>query len=267
MRIRRILKFAGIAVLLHSAAWGQYAITHSVVGNGDGQSSGGGVYLNGTVGQQAVGLMSGAGYGQKAGYWYVVDRLHIGPTSDVLISTFNAQVVEGRVQLNWTTGGGAELRGFNVYRSDGENGPFTKLNNELIAGDHGNSYCDARAKPGTTYWYQLGAVDADGETYSVLVSVSIPPGKTTLYQNYPNPFNPVTTVSFYLPRPERVVLTIYDVKGERVRVLADGIRDFGRYDLSWDGRNDEGESVGSGVYFYRLIAGKTVLTKKLTLLK
>ena len=95
----------------------------------------------------------------------------------------------------------------------------------------------------------------------------IPPGQSELYQNYPNPFNPSTTLSFYLPRAEHVVLTIYDVSGRMVRRLLDEPIGFGRTDLDWDGRNENGVRVGSGVYFYRLQAGKHVFTKKLTVLK
>ena len=62
-------------------------------------------------------------------------------------------------------------------------------------------------------------------------------------------------------------MTIYDARGKRVRQLVDGVYGFGKVDVSWDGTNDRGESVGSGVYFCRLRAGKDVFTKKLTLLK
>ena len=118
-----------------------------------------------------------------------------------------------------------------------------------------------------TYWYRLGAVDREGEFFSPIVSVETPTMKTTLYQNYPNPFNPTTTISFYLPGREHVVLVIYDVQGRRVRTLFDKNADFGRHDITWDGKDDRGVPVSSGVYFYRLVVGKTQLTKKLTILK
>lgn len=267
MKILRILTFVGCVALCQSAAWGQHTVAHDVIGSGGGRSDGGGVFLNGTIGQPVIGPSSGTGSAQYGGYWNVVDRLHVGPTSAVQIAAFTAAVVEGGVRLQWVIARADELRGFNVYRSDEPAGPFTRINGQLIPADRGNTYRDTQVKPAADYCYQIGAVDADGEYLSPPVRVSIPPGQTTLYQNYPNPFNPVTTISFYLPAPERVVLTIYNARGERVRKLFDGFQDFGRVELPWNGRNDAGDAVGSGVYFYRLRAGKTVLTRKLTLLK
>jgi hypothetical protein len=257
----------GPAILLCSSAFGQHAIPHDAVGNGGGRADGGGVFLNGTVGQPAIGVSSGTGSGHASGYWYVVDRMHIGPTSAVLISAFSAVVVNAGVELNWSIDGALGLLGFNLYRSNGREGLFVRVNSGLIPAEGGNTYRDLEVTPGSTYWYRLGAVDADGESLSRLASVSIPPSETTLYQNYPNPFNPSTTISFYLAGPEHVTLTIYSARGERVRGLLDESRNIGRFDVPWDGRNDAGEAVSSGIYFYRLEAGKTAFTRKLTLLK
>jgi hypothetical protein len=256
-----------VLISLSHSAWGQNAVLYDVTGSGAGVSSGGGFYLHYTMGQPAPGVSNIPANELKSGYWYVLDRLHIGPTSSVVITALALSFSRGGVDLRWAIGHADGLQGFNVYRSEREGSGFERLNAELIPSDKGSAYRDEGVRPGKSYWYQLGAIDRDGESFSFVVSIRIPVAKTTLYQNYPNPFNPSTTISFYLAKPEHVVLTIYDVQGKRIRQLMDTKRDFGHVDLSWDGTNDHGDPVGSGIYFYRLKTGKKIMTKKLTLLK
>ncbi len=93
------------------------------------------------------------------------------------------------------------------------------------------------------------------------------PAKFALEQNYPNPFNPATTISFYIPEREMVRLEIYNILGRRVRTLATGVALIGRQDIVWDGLNETGAPVASGVYFYRLTAGDKSETRRMVLLK
>jgi hypothetical protein len=93
------------------------------------------------------------------------------------------------------------------------------------------------------------------------------PSEHVLGQNYPNPFNPTTTIDFMLPKSENVKLFVYDVTGSIIRSLADEPRNPGRNTITWDGRNDQGMEVPSGVYFYKLDAGSFSETKKMILLK
>jgi hypothetical protein len=90
-----------------------------------------------------------------------------------------------------------------------------------------------------------------------------------LEQNIPNPFNPVTTIVFYVPEgaPLKTTLTVYDVTGARVKTLAAGVMPSGRYEVRWNGTNDRGNRVGTGVYFYRLRMPGFADTKKMVLLK
>ena len=91
-----------------------------------------------------------------------------------------------------------------------------------------------------------------------------------LYQNHPNPFNPTTTIRYEIPAgvaSVRVRLDIYDVQGHKVRVLVDEVRSAGVQYAEWDGLDDEGRAVSSGVYFYVLRAGDETLTKKMALLR
>ncbi len=96
--------------------------------------------------------------------------------------------------------------------------------------------------------------------------------RNKLYQNYPNPFNPETWISYQLAKSADVTIHIYDQLGQSVRTLKLGHKKEGGYleraqSAYWDGKNDAGESVASGIYFYRLEAGGFSQTHKMTLLK
>jgi M6 family metalloprotease-like protein len=93
------------------------------------------------------------------------------------------------------------------------------------------------------------------------------PRAFTLSQNYPNPFNPMTTISFTVPGRNKVTLDVYDLRGRRVRGLLDKFVMPGYYSVQWDGRDDSGRKMASGVYFYRLEAGEEVLTRRMLLVK
>lgn len=86
-------------------------------------------------------------------------------------------------------------------------------------------------------------------------------------QNYPNPFNPQTEILYSLPYDTDVRLTIYNMLGQQVKVLADGYQSGGTKMAIWDGRNENGERVSSGIYFYKLQAGEFVQTKRMNLIK
>jgi hypothetical protein len=93
------------------------------------------------------------------------------------------------------------------------------------------------------------------------------PTAFALMQNVPNPFNPSTTIRFDLPEPVNVKLVIYNVRGELVTTLINRHMTEGRKSATWDARDSQGTSVASGVYFYRIIAGDFVQTKKMVLLR
>jgi V8-like Glu-specific endopeptidase len=91
--------------------------------------------------------------------------------------------------------------------------------------------------------------------------------KTHFEQSYPNPSNPTTTIAFSLEDGASVHLAVYDVSGRRVRELVNERRDAGAYKIEWDGKDDTGAAVASGVYFCRLVAGSFTETRKMTILK
>ena len=96
------------------------------------------------------------------------------------------------------------------------------------------------------------------------------PAEFRLYQNHPNPFNPQTSIRFDVPAGSGrvpVTLSVYSVRGERIRVLVDETRPAGSYTERWDGRDANGVAVGSGVYFYSLRAGSFHTSRRMVLLK
>jgi hypothetical protein len=88
-----------------------------------------------------------------------------------------------------------------------------------------------------------------------------------LYQNYPNPFNPTTNIGFTVPKAANVSLTIYNSNGQLVRTLISNNRVAGYHTIQWDAKNETGTKVAGGMYFYRIIAGSFVQTRKMTLIK
>ena len=98
------------------------------------------------------------------------------------------------------------------------------------------------------------------------------PKQTALLANYPNPFNPETWIPYQLAKPADVTLKIYAADGKIVRTLQLGNMPAGRYQSRsraayWDGKNNTGEPVASGVYFYTLTAGEFIATRKMLIMK
>ncbi len=89
----------------------------------------------------------------------------------------------------------------------------------------------------------------------------------SLGDNYPNPFNPMTKISFSLPETQAVKLTVYGLDGRKVAILVNEERSAGTYEVNWMGRDDHGQAVASGTYFYRIDAGPYSQVRKMTLMK
>ncbi len=93
------------------------------------------------------------------------------------------------------------------------------------------------------------------------------PYATSLFSNYPNPFNPQTVISYSLKKDSDVRIDIYNSRGQLVKTLVDFHQDAGQYSAIRQGRNQNGESIGSGVYYYRMQAGCYSETKKMIMLR
>ncbi|OYV88454.1 MAG: hypothetical protein B7Z63_00450 [Ignavibacteriae bacterium 37-53-5] len=117
------------------------------------------------------------------------------------------------------------------------------------------------ANLGVVYLYHMLQAE-NSSPLDAVAEVKGAPGSFALLQNYPNPFNPTTKISYQLSASSNVTLTIYDVLGREVATLVDGAMRPGSYEIQFDGSR-----FGSGVYFYRLMAGGNVITKKMVLVK
>jgi len=114
-------------------------------------------------------------------------------------------------------------------------------------------YIQGRAR---LYEYDESSVDDD------VISNS-----TKLLDNYPNPFNPTTTISYDLKNDTKIKLEIFNIKGQKVITLEDGEKTTGHHNIVWNGKDSEGGSVSSGIYFYQLITEKYSSVKKMVLMK
>jgi len=148
---------------------------------------------------------------------------------------------------HFCSGGGASFGGHHVQQTVGQALTGTSAGAENIVRG-GFWYC----------WYLTGVT---------AVPQILAPGPTALYQNHPNPFNPATTIAFNLERRSRTRLVIYDLKGARVRTLLDEALLEGVHAVTWNGSDDAGRTVGSGVYICRLVTDHSVHANRLLLLK
>ena len=190
----------------------------------------------------------------------------------VELSLFQCHVrpYEG-VVLEWQTASEAGNLGFNVLRSLSENGPYQTINEKLIPARPDGKYrfTDNDVQAGQHYYYKIEDVSGFGDRTQhgpVAAEIAVPE-KFDLAQNYPNPFNPSTTIRYQLPEATKVRLEVFNILGQVVRTLVDEQRRAGYHTVVWDGRNDAGSRVGSGVYYYRLQADGRVMVKKMALLK
>jgi hypothetical protein len=129
---------------------------------------------------------------------------------------------------------------------------------------------------GLTYEYALAPISnnnlplvapplSSNVTFIPTGTTNIPP--VSLHQNAPNPFNPNTKITFDLTRDAHVILIIYNILGQEVRMLINEQRGAGSYSESWDGTDAGGRELSSGVYFYKLTAGTFQGIKKMLLLR
>ena len=216
-------------------------------------------------------------------------------TLPVTLSNFTAQYIENIPVLCWTTQSETDNAGWNIYRGENEEA----LSNEeaymlnlslgLIPGAGSTSepteYSFEDVFPvyaGTTYFYWLESVDYSGESeiYGP-ISLTIPenewqnpnspeiPKPYGLHQNYPNPFNPSTEISFMLKESCIGELSIYNIKGQKIKTIFSNLSIL-RDEMvisNWNGKDESGKEVSTGVYYYKLQTTKGNYVRKMILLK
>jgi predicted lipoprotein with Yx(FWY)xxD motif len=178
------------------------------------------------------------------------------------------------LDLTWARNKEADLGHYAVYR--GTSAGFVPGAGNLVASPCDTTILDSGWRWSGGYYYKVSALDVHGnESGFALLSPDGVTGTDTpkapdasyLAQNYPNPFNPTTRIAFGLSAPAHVSLRIYDAAGRLVRALVNEERRAARYEETWDGRDSNGRSVSSGIYFYKLAAGSFVETRKMALLR
>lgn len=186
----------------------------------------------------------------------------LGPTLDIsLLPRGNAIEARWDISSRWPLDRFVVLRDLNT-RTD----PTIVAAGPIASGQ--GVYLDLDVAPGETYRYELIVFTGQGLEYrSPIATATVPLFQTQLAQNVPNPFNPATSIAYSLSERADVALVIFDVSGAVVRRFDEGARDAGEYAIEWDGRDDAGRAVASGVYFYRLDGVRGVAPRKMVLVK
>ena len=170
----------------------------------------------------------------------------------VELISFSSKFDSDKIQLNWVTKTEVNNYGFNIERRINE-GEWTGIG--FVEG-HGNSnspkeysYSDKNLfAGGSNFQYRLKQVDTDGSfEYSDVVEVKVVPNQYELSQNYPNPFNPTTTIRFSLPEAAQIKLNLYNMLGELVTTIAEGMYESGYHKVTFNAGN-----LPSGAYVYRI---------------
>ncbi|HMA77375.1 MAG TPA: T9SS type A sorting domain-containing protein [Candidatus Krumholzibacteriaceae bacterium] len=264
MKSSILLLLIPLLLLFPARTSAQYMIPHGTFNSGGTVRSGTNIIYD-TAGQAAADKLTGSSHSVKLGFWYIAD---LESAVDVAIVSFKGEYTNDKVLLSWTVKSDAPFDGYCIYRAEGDDVNFTRINESVIDAETTVEYSDPGAIPGRSYRYYISAVKEKSEVVrSPTFELTLPPKPITLYQNFPNPFNPSTTIRFFIPDKRRVTLDIFDVRGRKINTLIDEIKTADRYRAEWDGRNSRGKPVSSGVYYYRLSAGKKVITKKLVLMR
>jgi len=220
------------------------------------------------------------------GYTYSVIALYT-PSGESSPATVTAQMkvfnvpeslfattVNSQVTLVWEAPEDHEflatLAGYKVYRNGvllpngTDSNTLTFVDSDVVYGTAYTYYVVA------TYTNPVGDSEASNTASATPLSdideMTIPT-VTSLNGNYPNPFNPETTIRFSLAREDRVSIDIYSINGQLVRSLVNGGYSVGNHQTVWNGRDNLGRTVGSGVYFYRMTTSEYTATRKMLLLK
>lgn len=193
-----------------------------------------------------------------------------GTVLPVELISFTAYTNKRTIVLSWGTATEYNSASFVVEKKSAESWlPIAVVSAAGISNSPRNySFTDKNLVSGS-YTYRLRMTDNDGSfKLSNTVSADIAPADVfTVQQNYPNPFNPSTVICYEIPQAGAVTVTVYDIQGTEIAVLLNSRQDAGSYTVTWDGKNNSGNSVGTGVYICRVQYNSLVHTQKMLLIK
>ena len=226
----------------------------------------------------------GASHDDDNGGWsgsaYIFD-LTEDNSLPVTLSSFDAiRTNSNFVELNWITKSETDMSGYNLLRAENNslNGAL-KVNTAIItasnlACEHNYKFTDEEVELDNTYYYWLESIAMSGNVeYYGPVTVSLDKEKPEEYTNlgimgiYPNPFNPETNIDYSVKEETPVEISVYNIKGQRVKTLVDKSVSAGDHNVAWHGDSDSDTPVSSGVYFVKMITGNHIETRKIVLMK
>jgi hypothetical protein len=184
----------------------------------------------------------------------------------VEMGDFDAIPGDARITLRWNTLSELSNDHFDVLRDGRTIGVVPSQGN--TPSGHRYAFVDAAVDANTSYTYDLYGVAIDGNRELLATASAIPLGPASvateysLYQNTPNPFNPITEITFDMPIASSAALIVFNVTGQQVAVLANGLLQSGRHRVTFNAEN-----LPSGMYIYRLEAGSFMAAKKMLLMK
>lgn len=188
----------------------------------------------------------------------------------VELSSFSVISDRDQIHLSWTTESELNNYGFEIQRKTSPSLDWQSIGFISGAGTTAlpqfYQYTDRKLSPGQ-YFYRLKQIDFDGEfAFSALMSAQISaPERMVLHQNYPNPFNAATVIEYEIPENiNRVTAVIYNILGQPIRRLMDNASlESGVHQLVWDGVDDSGNRVASGIYYIQISADDHRLNRKM----
>jgi hypothetical protein len=186
-----------------------------------------------------------------------------------LLQRFSASFRDPFIEISWCLSQMDDGVEFKLLRASARNREFREIPDPGIL-RNGLSFIarDNAVEYGEEYWYRVLCLEErDTSLLFETEKIRTPGIPLRLYQNYPNPFNPVTQIRYSIPGSEKVNLGIYDVAGRRIVTLVDRLQKKGTYAITWDGKNESGNAVSSGIYFCRLRAGKKTLAVKMVVFR
>ncbi len=204
-------------------------------------------------------------------------RMHGGVVEvPVELISFTGADEGGQVLLRWSTGSETDNLGFNLYRTVARDSARRRINEQLIDGAMNSEtlqdyeYRDHLVQENQQYFYWLSDVSAKGDEVlhgPIAVLTKTRPNAYVLQQNYPNPFNPTTSIAYALKDAGPVKVRVFNIRGQLLRELVNGVQTAGQHNVMWDGCDANGSQVPSGTYLCTMEAGNYRAVIKMTMTK